>query len=91
MPDQISVHVGLVAVDPNHDLFECAEISRNGVTHFLASKTLAHPSTEFARKAPSRFLNATDDWFRRPLSERANRRPSRRSDPNSPHVETPHE
>ena len=59
--------------------------------HFLASKTLADLSTEFACKAPSRFLNAADDWFRQQRCGRANRTPSYRSDPNSPRVETSHE
>lgn len=61
------------------------------LTRIFASKTLADLSTEFACKAPSRFLNATDDWFRQQRCGRANRTPSHRSDPNSPHSETPHD
>jgi Rrf2 family protein len=57
----------------------------------LASKTLADLSTEFACKAPSRFLSASDDWFRQQRCGRAKHTSSHRSDPNSPHLETSHE
>jgi len=57
----------------------------------LASKSLADLSTEFACKAPSRFLKASDDWFRQQRCGRSNRTPGRGSASPSPHLETPHE
>ena len=61
------------------------------LSRFLASKTLADLNMEFACKAPSRFLNATDDWFRQQRCGRAHRTPSHPSDVSSPHLETPHD
>ena len=46
------------------------------LNRFLASKTLADLSSEYACKAPAKFRNATDDWFQQQRSGRANRRPS---------------
>lgn len=71
-----------------HSFMDEAEQQLN---RFLASKTLADLNTEFACKAPSKFLNATDDWFRQQRCGRANRTPSHRIALNSPHLETPHE
>lgn len=57
----------------------------------LASKTLADLSTEFACKAPSRFLSATEGWFRQQRSGRAHRSSSHQSEPTSTPSETHHE
>ena len=55
-------------------------VAEQELNRFLASKTLADLSSEYACKAPSKFLKASDDWFRQQRCGRAQRTPSQPSD-----------